>query len=60
MSLSKKIELLRDFATGVYLSEAQNPISPLHIVKCVYCILIHTGGGGGGLNQGEGWRGNGL
>ncbi len=43
----------RDFAAGVYLSEAQNPIpSPpytLYII-CVYSIPIHTrkGGGGGG------------
>jgi hypothetical protein len=52
MSSSKKIYLYRDFAAGVYLSEAQNPIpSPLHTIR-VYSILIHTGGGG--LNQREG------
>ncbi len=36
----------RDFAAGVYLSEAQNPIPP-PITHCtfirVYSILIHTG-----------------
>jgi hypothetical protein len=33
MSSSKKIDLERDFAAGVYLSEAQNPIPPpLHTV----------------------------
>jgi hypothetical protein len=37
----------RDFAAGVYLSEAQNPIAapPLHTV---YSILIHIGKGEGG------------
>ncbi len=56
MSSSKKIYM--DFAAGIYLSEAQNPIPPpLHTVYVytVYSILIHTGKGGGEeLNQREG------
>jgi hypothetical protein len=43
----KKIYLEVDFAAGVYLSEAQNPIPPpLHTVYVyqVY-VLIHTGNG---------------
>jgi hypothetical protein len=51
-----------DFAAGVYLSEAQNPIPPLSytlymcIIQCIpYSILIHTGKGGWGeLNQRKG------
>jgi hypothetical protein len=45
-----KIDMLRDFAAGVYLSEAQNHIPP-SLTHCihVYKILIHTGKGGGGL-----------
>ncbi len=27
-----KIDLYRDFAAGVYLSEANNPVSPQHTV----------------------------
>ncbi len=46
MSSSEKIEMYRDFAAGVYLSEAQKPLLTLHCVH-VYCILIHTEGGGG-------------
>ncbi len=47
MSSSKKGDLQRDLAAGVYQSDAQNPIPPTH------CILIHTGKvrGGGELNQ---------
>jgi len=39
--------LKRDFETGVYLSEVQNPI-PLPLAHCirVYSILIRTGKGG--------------
>jgi hypothetical protein len=38
--------LLRDFAAGVYLSEAQYPIPPLtHCIR-VY-RLVHTDRGGG-------------
>jgi hypothetical protein len=54
MSSSKKNDLYRHFAAGVYLSEAQNPIPPL--TKCirVYSMLINTGKGGGVLNQSRG------
>jgi hypothetical protein len=45
-----------DFAAGVYLSEAQDPIPPaytLHMCK-QYTYSIGKGGtGGGGLNQRE-------
>jgi hypothetical protein len=54
----KKIDLQRDVAAGVYLSEAQNPIlpPPLHTV---YIILNHKGAKGGGrVNQKERERGN--
>jgi hypothetical protein len=48
MSSSKKIDLERDFAASIYLSEAQNPIPPLtHCIR-LYSVLIHTGKGGGG------------
>jgi hypothetical protein len=54
----------RDFADGVYLSEAQSPIFPpppphIHRIR-VYSVFIHTGKwkGGGGLNQREGYRDN--
>jgi hypothetical protein len=41
----RRIYLERDFAAGVYLSEAHNPIPPLtHCIR-VYSILIHTGKG---------------
>ncbi len=32
---------LRDFAAGVYLSEAQNPISPLSPLDTVYVYTIY-------------------
>ncbi len=49
MSSSKKIDLKRDFAAGVYLSEAQDPVRPPH-TQCirVYSILIQQGKGEGG------------
>ncbi len=52
----KKIDLLRDFAAGVYLSEAQNPKPSPSLQHCIreYSILIHTGKGEGELNQREG------
>ncbi len=57
-----KIYLYRDFATSVYLSEAQNPIPlpPYTLYTCIHSILIDTGKGGEGweLNQREGERGN--
>ncbi len=52
MSSYKKFTCKGDFAAGVYLSEAQNPIPPslTHCIR-VYSIIIHTGkgrkGGGG-------------
>ncbi len=50
----KEIDLLSDFTAGVCLSETPSaPMTPLH---SVYCILIHTGKGGGELNQREGYR----
>ncbi len=49
MSSSKKKDLKRDFAAGVYLSKAQILIPhPFTHCICVYSKLIHTGGGGGG------------
>jgi hypothetical protein len=45
MSSSKKIDLWKDFAAGVYLSEAQNPLSLPHILYTVNIKLIHTGKG---------------
>jgi hypothetical protein len=60
----KKIYLQGDFAAGIYLSEAQNPITPpppLHTTHCIRVSskLIHTGRGGGErLNQREGAKGN--
>jgi hypothetical protein len=54
---SKIIDLYRDFAAGVYLSEAQNripPPPPLETVYVyIYSTLINTGKGGE-LNQREG------
>jgi hypothetical protein len=54
MSSFKNIDMSRDFAAGVYLSQAQNPIPPLtHYIR-VYSILIQTGKGGrGGGEVGE-------
>ncbi len=52
----------RDFAAGVYLSEAQNliPPSPLHTVYVytvyVLTVLAQGRGEGGELNQRECWR----
>ncbi len=47
----QKIDLYRDFAAGVYLSEAQNSYSPLHTVN-MYTVFLFTQGGGEG---GESW-----
>jgi hypothetical protein len=45
MSSSKKIDLKKDFAAGVHLSEAQNPTPPsLHTVYV--CTHTHSEGGG--------------
>ncbi len=56
MSSSNTNDQKRDFAAGVYLSEAKSPESPLntHCIR-VYSftvLLIHTRKGGGG---GESW-----
>ncbi len=54
--------MYRDFAAGVYLSEAQDPIPlpPYTLYTCIHSILIDTGKGGEGgeLNQRDGERGN--
>jgi hypothetical protein len=53
MSSSKKIDLQRDFAAGVYLSEAQNPILPpplytVYVYTCIlYTVYLFTLGSGG-------------
>jgi hypothetical protein len=40
---TKKNYLYRDFAAGVYLSDAQNPVPSPPPANCyVYSILIHT------------------
>ncbi len=54
MSSSKKIGLQRDFAAGVYLSEAKNPVSPplYTLYTCIQYTYIFTQGrrrGGGGV-----------
>ncbi len=61
MSSSNKLTCKRDFAACVYLSDAQNPISP----PPTYTMYVYTGtyshrGKGGELNQSreEGERGN--
>jgi hypothetical protein len=63
MSSSKIIHLLRDFAAGVYLSEAPSLFMTPHHPPLPYtlytCILIHTGKGcgDGGKLTGEKVRG---
>jgi hypothetical protein len=54
MSLFKKYDLYRDFAAGVYLSEAPPPNYTLYIVMYTYSHRE----GGEELNQREGYRGN--
>jgi hypothetical protein len=61
MSLSKKIDLYKDFAVGVYLSKAHNyiPPPPKHTVRytCIQYTYSHREGdvgGGGELNKREG------
>jgi hypothetical protein len=56
MSSSKKVDLLRDFAAGVYQSVAQNPIPPPYtLYTCIQYTYSHREGGGGRgeLNQRE-------
>jgi hypothetical protein len=36
MSSSEKMDLERDFAAGVYLPEAQNPVTPSPLTHCRY------------------------
>jgi hypothetical protein len=52
---STKIYLYRDFATGVYLSEAQKPIHPppLHTVYVYTVYLFKQGRGGRGRVEPE-------
>jgi hypothetical protein len=45
MSSSKKIDLTKDFAAGVFLSEAQNPISP-YVYVYTYTYSQREGGWG--------------
>jgi hypothetical protein len=59
MSSSKKIALYSDIAAGVYLSEAQNPISPpppytLHSVYVYIVYLLTQGRGRGRESEPEG------
>ncbi len=50
MSSAKKTDFWRDFAAGVYLSEAQNPISPPPLLT----VYVYMGMGGGGRDEPEG------
>jgi hypothetical protein len=48
MSSSKKIDLERDSAAGVYLSESQNPIThPYTLYTCLQYTYSHREGRGG-------------
>ncbi len=51
MSSSKKIDLIRNYAAGVYLSEARNPIPPPFLTHCIRVYrtlyLSHREGGSG-------------
>jgi hypothetical protein len=60
-SCKKIIDLYRNYATGVYLSEAQNPTAPPYtLYTCIqYSYSVFTQGWveGGDFNQREGERG---
>ncbi len=57
MSSFKEIDLLRDFAVDVYLSEAQNPKAPPPtntLYKCIhYTVYFFTQGRGVGGGEGQ-------
>jgi hypothetical protein len=57
MSSSKKIYLKRAFAAGVYLSVLYFPPRYTQYTYIIH-VLIHTGKGGGELNDREGERDN--
>jgi hypothetical protein len=60
MSSTKKIDLQRYFAAGVYLSEAGTPYPPLRCCIRVYSIQYLLRGGGGRVDterRGEGQQG---
>ncbi len=46
-----------DFAVGVYLSQAQNPLAPLLHIIYMYTVYLFTQGRVEELNQREGERG---
>jgi hypothetical protein len=60
MSSSDNIDLYRDFAAGVYLSEAENPIPlpPYTLYTCMQYICTYAHREGGYLNQRGGEKGN--
>jgi len=65
MPSSKQIDLQRNFAAGVHLSEVQNPPPPppthwIRVYTIHYTVYLFTQGRGigGELNQREGERGN--
>jgi hypothetical protein len=61
MSSSKKIDLYKDFAAGVYLPEVQSPIPPLpHYIRYAvqYTYSHRERGRRGELNHRKGRRGN--
>ncbi len=54
-----KCRHIKDFAAGVYLSDAQNPIAPYTLYTCILYTNSHRKGvRGGELKQREGVRDN--